>query len=199
MTGSSVLPVTIHQGKMYFLFGKECEKEDSAKGFSDFGGGVESGEDIYETALREGGEELTGFLGNNEDIRKYIDTHGGVYKINHRSKYYVHIFYLPYSSELPKYYNINHRFLYDHMDNDYLYKTKLFEKSEIHWFSIDEMKQRISEFRPFYQKIVRQILSNVPSIRRFLKKSMNLRETKRKTTKNRRTNNRRTYRDTYQK
>ena len=85
------------------------------------------------------------------------------------------------------------------MDNDYLYKTKLFEKSEIHWFSIDEMKQRISEFRPFYQKIVRQILSNVPSIRRFLKKSMNLRETKRKTTKNRRTNNRRTYRDTYQK
>lgn len=194
MTGSSVLPVTIHQGKMYFLFGKECEKEDSAKGFSDFGGGVEPGEDIYETALREGGEELTGFLGNQEDIRKYIDTHGGVYKIN-CSKYHIHIFYLPYSSELPKYYNINHTFLYEHMDNDYLYKTKLFEKSEIHWFSIDEMKQRISEFRPFYQKMVRQILSNVPSIRRFLKKSM--RETKRKSNKIRRTNKRHTYRKTY--
>jgi 8-oxo-dGTP pyrophosphatase MutT (NUDIX family) len=184
MTGSSILPVTIHQGKIYFLFGKECEKEDSAKGFSDFGGGIESGEDIYEAALREGAEELTGFLGNSENIRKHINTHGGVYKINHHSKYYVHLFYLPYNPDLPKYYNINHQFLYDRMDNDYLYKTKLFEKSEIHWFSITETKQRISEFRNFYQKIVHQILSNIPSINRFLKKCMNsiecLRDTKKK-------------------
>ena len=72
MTGSSVLPATIHKGKIYFLFGKECEKENSAKGFSDFGGGVEKGEDIYNTAMREGGEELTGFLGDEKDIRKHI-------------------------------------------------------------------------------------------------------------------------------
>ena len=36
MTGSSILPVTIHNGNLYFLFGKENEKEQSAKGFSDF-------------------------------------------------------------------------------------------------------------------------------------------------------------------
>ena len=38
MTASSLLPVTIYKGKLYFLFGKENELEDSAKVFSDFGG-----------------------------------------------------------------------------------------------------------------------------------------------------------------
>jgi hypothetical protein len=52
MTGSSVLPVTFHKGKLFFLFGKENPLEDSAKGYSDFGGGVESGESIFETAMR---------------------------------------------------------------------------------------------------------------------------------------------------
>ena len=176
MTGSSVLPVTIHKGKLLFLFGKECEMEKTAKGFSDFGGGVEPGENIYESALREGAEELTGFLGNSEDIRKHIDTHGGVYKINN-----IHIFFLPYNADLPKYYNISHQFLYDKMDNNYLSKTKLFEKSEIKWFSIDETKKRISEFRPFYQKMVTRILSEVPLIRRFIKKCM---KTRNRTNKN---------------
>ena len=46
MTGSSILPVSIHNEKIYFLFGKETELEQSAKGFSDFGGGIEKGEGI---------------------------------------------------------------------------------------------------------------------------------------------------------
>ena len=50
MTGSSVLPITIHNGKLYFLFGKENELEKSAKGFSDFGGGVEQNEDVHKAA-----------------------------------------------------------------------------------------------------------------------------------------------------
>ena len=46
MTGSSILPVSYYKGQLYFLFGKENPKEDSARGFSDFGGGVEDGESI---------------------------------------------------------------------------------------------------------------------------------------------------------
>ena len=72
MTGSSVLPVSLHEGKLYFLFGKENDKEDSAKGFSDFGGGIEKGESKMETAIREGAEEITGFLGNPEQLKKLI-------------------------------------------------------------------------------------------------------------------------------
>ena len=37
--GAGILPTTIHKGKLYFLFGKEGKHEDSAPGFSDFGGG----------------------------------------------------------------------------------------------------------------------------------------------------------------
>ena len=33
MTAGSVLPVTIHKGQLLFLFGKENDMEDSAKGF----------------------------------------------------------------------------------------------------------------------------------------------------------------------
>jgi hypothetical protein len=47
MTGSSLLPATIYKNKVYFLFGKENELEESAKGFSDFGGGQEKGDYYY--------------------------------------------------------------------------------------------------------------------------------------------------------
>ena len=46
MVASAFLPVAIHKGKLIFLFGKEAH-DDSAPGFSDFGGGVKEGEDIY--------------------------------------------------------------------------------------------------------------------------------------------------------
>jgi len=46
MVGSSILPVAIHNRNLYFLFGKENLLEYSAKGFSDFGGGNETGESL---------------------------------------------------------------------------------------------------------------------------------------------------------
>jgi 8-oxo-dGTP pyrophosphatase MutT (NUDIX family) len=169
MTGSSVLPVTIHKNKLYFLFGKENPKEDSAKGFSDFGGGVEKGESIFETALREGGEELTGFLGDGSALKKHLKTHGGYYKLSHND-YFVHLFHLPYDENLPKYYNYNHRFLWDRMDRNLLNKTKLFEKIEIQWFSVADIKKKIKSFRGFYQDIIKHILTHEKEIKRFLKK-----------------------------
>ena len=39
--GAGILPTTIHNNKLYFLFGKENPLEDSSKGWSDFGGGIE--------------------------------------------------------------------------------------------------------------------------------------------------------------
>ena len=171
MTGSSILPVSIHNGKIYFLFGKETELEQSAKGFSDFGGGIEKGEGIYDTAMREGAEELTGFLGNSDEIRTYIKTHGGIYPINHKNEYYTHIFVMEYDENLPKYYNQNHHFLWEKMDKQELRKTKLFEKIEIKWFSMQEMKTKIKEFRPFYQDIVKRILREIPNIRKFITKT----------------------------
>jgi len=183
MTGSSILPVTIHNGQLYFLFGKESTKEDSAKGFSDFGGGMEKGESPFDTAMREGAEELTGFLGDSNTIQKYVHSHGGVYHMNHKDKYHVHIFYLEYDENLPKYYNMNHRFLWEKMNTDYLAKTKLFEKIEIKWFSLKEMKERRNEFREFYREILDSFLDDVSNINSFIKKNKGKKNKKRITKK----------------
>lgn len=185
MTGSSVLPVTFHKGKLYFLFGKENPLEDSAKGYSDFGGGVESGESIFETAMREGGEELTGFLGDGSILKKHIKKHGGYYKIVHND-YHIHLFHYPYDERLPIYYNQNHQFLWHRMDKQLLNKTKLFEKIHIDWFDIKSMKKRIREFRPFYQDIVRTIIRHESKIKKFLKncqKTRKIKKTKNSTRK----------------
>lgn len=172
MTGSSVLPVTIHKGQLYFLFGKENPLEDSAKGFSDFGGGVEKGERILDTAMREGGEELTGFLGDGKQLQKHIKQHGGMLKLSEEN-YHMHLFYLPYDPNLPKYYNANHEFLWKRMNTQLLSKTKLFEKIEIQWFSTTMMKTRIKEFRSFYQTNVRNLLKQESKIKRFVRRCMN--------------------------
>jgi len=167
MVAGSILPVAIHNNKLFFLFGKENSMEDSAKGWSDFGGGVEHGETTFQTALREGSEEMTGFLGNSNEIKDLIKKNGGFYEIIHNT-YHVHIFLIDYDENLPKYYNQNHRFLWDKMDNIILNKSKLFEKIEIDWFSIQDMKKRIKEFRNFYQDIVDLFLSKKENIYRFL-------------------------------
>ena len=69
--GSGVLPTTIHNNTLYFLFGKENKFADTP-GWSDFGGGTEQGESFLETASREASEESTGFLGSKKEIKKQL-------------------------------------------------------------------------------------------------------------------------------
>ena len=69
--GAGILPTTIYNGKLYFLFGKENKYADSP-GWSDFGGGTDNNETFRETALREGSEELIGFLGDKHEIKKLL-------------------------------------------------------------------------------------------------------------------------------
>lgn len=74
MVAGSILPVSIRDdGEVVYLFGEENPLEDSARGWSDFGGGCEDCSDrdtvagrkrkVLDTAAREGVEETTGFLG----------------------------------------------------------------------------------------------------------------------------------------
>jgi len=164
MVAGSILPVALYKGKLHFLFGKENPMEDSAKGFSDFGGGVNAGETPLNAAMREGSEELSGFLGDKEQLEELITKNGGILHTLTEKSYTVHIFLIDYDANLPKYYNLNHRFLWDNMDNNYLNDSKLFEKIEIQWFTPEMMKQRRNEFRKFYQEIVNLIIKDVPDI-----------------------------------
>jgi 8-oxo-dGTP pyrophosphatase MutT (NUDIX family) len=187
MVAGSILPVAIQNRKLYFLFGKENALEDSNKGWSDFGGGVESGESPYDTALREGGEELTGFLGDNKDIQNLLKKSGKIYSLEHNG-YHVHMFLMEYDDNLPKYYNNNHSFLWKRMDKHLLNKTKLFEKIEIGWFSAEQMKLRRNEFRNFYREIVDKIINEMPYI--FTIMSKNKKRLTRRRNKNIRSHNR---------
>jgi 8-oxo-dGTP pyrophosphatase MutT (NUDIX family) len=166
MVAGSILPVALHNNKLYFLFGKENEFADTP-GFSDFGGGVDNNETPYKTALREGGEELTGFLGDAAQLEALIHKNGGTYNIT-SGTYHMHIFFLNYDENLPKYYNQNHAFLWNRMNKRQLESTKLFEKEEIRWFSLADMKKHREEFREFYRDIVDILIKESRKIHQFI-------------------------------
>lgn len=172
--GGSILPVTLHNGKIYFLFGKERDIDENP-GWSDFGGGTDKGETYIQTAIREGGEELTGFLGSDSDVKKMLNKYG-TYNIDYKSEgygtYRCHIFPMQYDHLLPHYYNNNQKFLQKRLDKKIIRDTKIFEKTQIKWFSFDEIKTKHNEFRSFYKNIVHLILGNKSAIEGFVRSSL---------------------------
>lgn len=192
MVGSSILPIAIHKNKLWFLFGKETTL-DTTPGWSDFGGGMEPSETPLETALREGGEELTGFLGDASQLKSYIKLNKNkIYHIDHHfpntnNHYHVHVIQIPYDENLPIYYNQNHEFLWKRMNKNLLKRTCLFEKINIKWFSSKDALKSRNQFRLFYRDILDNILRQTNDIKKFFTKN---KKTNRNYKKNR--NNRKT-------
>ena len=173
--GGGILPTTIHNGKLYFLFGKEGKYEDSASGFSDFGGGDESNESHLKTAAREASEELTGFLGPHTEISKMLNK-CGTYNLDLKSDgfntYRTHIFPFEYDEHLPHYFNNNSQYIQNKLSPKIFKTTTIFEKVEIKWVCVDELKKMRPEFRKHYQLIIDMILNQKESIKIFIKKGM---------------------------
>jgi hypothetical protein len=175
--GAGILPTTIYNNKIHFLFGKENKFEDSAAGFSDFGGGTDNSESFFETAIREGGEELTGFLGTDNDLKKMLKKYG-TYNIDYKDKnskfstYRMHIFPMKYDELLPLYYNNNQRFLQKRLDPKIIKKSKIFEKEEIKWVCIDDIKKMRPKFRSYFQNIIDIIISEKKEIQQFIFKNL---------------------------
>lgn len=173
--GAGILPATIHNGKLCFLFGKENKYEDSARGFSDFGGGTDNKETFYQTALREGVEESTGFLGSEKDINKMLKKYGTYnidYDSNSHSTYRMHIFPMEYNPWLTHYYNNNQRFLQKRLDGKIIKNSKIFEKEEIKWICIDQLKKNKKQFRHYFQNIIDKMVEQQKEIDRFVRKSL---------------------------
>ena len=170
--GGSILPATIHNNKIYLLFGKERDIDENP-GWSDFGGGTEKGETFIETACREGSEELTGFLGDTSDIKKLLrqyGTHNIDYKSQGHTTYRCHIFPMEYDDLLPHYYNNNQLFLQKHLDAKIIKNTKIFEKTQIKWFTFDDIIKHKKQFRSFYKKIAKMLIDNRTEIESYVKK-----------------------------
>ena len=156
------------------MFGKERDI-DETPGWSDFGGGTEGSESFITTAIREGSEELTGFLGSTQEVKRLL-TKYGTYNIdfnsNGHSTYRVHIFPMKYDEMLVYYYNNNQRFLQKNLDQSMIRDLKIFEKTEIRWFSFSDMIKMKPKFRSFYQNIISLILDNKQPIQIFVKSKL---------------------------
>lgn len=175
MGGAGILPVAIHKSKLYFLFGKENKYEKSAPGFSDFGGGTEKGETQLDTAIREGHEELSGFL-SKEYIQKVIDKKG-LFQIDNK-KYRTFILPIKYDESLVKYFNNNASLIHSKLHKHVFHKYRIFEKQEIKWIPVDELLNMKSEFRNFYSHILSRLVSKQHEIISFIKNSKKHSKTK---------------------
>ena len=78
------------------------------------------------------------------------------------------MFLLDYDENLPTLYNNNHHFLWNRMNKKTLNDTCLFEKIEIKWFSVADMKSKRKLFRPFYRDIVDMLLADITNIKAFI-------------------------------
>ena len=170
--GGGILPTAIYNNELYFLFGKENKYEDTAAGFADFGGGTDKKESFLETAIREGTEELTGFLGSMKDLRRMLKK-AGTYTIDYKAEgytpYRTHLFPMKYDEALPFYYNNNQRFLQKRLDPEVIKKSKIFEKEEIRWVSVNDLNKMRAKFRFFFLPIIDQIYSEREKISIFIK------------------------------
>jgi hypothetical protein len=80
---------------------------------------------------------------------------------------------MQYDEQLPFYYNNNQRFLQIKLDPKIIEKSKIFEKAEIRWFSIDEIKKHKIPFRSYYKNIADLIIKNELAIDKFVRSKLN--------------------------
>lgn len=155
--GAGILPMAFNGVCVVFLLGKEQNNE-----WSDFGGtSLNDREPTFNTALREGYEELSGLLGSQDELKKQIiNNYVGPYVgCSNSKKYTTYIFKIDYDETLVKHFNRNYNFVKNTTpfiisDNN----NGLYEKKEIAWFTKEEIYKL--KLRPFYKKIIYRIIND---------------------------------------
>jgi hypothetical protein len=154
---AGILPYTQHDdGTFYFLFGRERMTHNSGYSdrglWSDFGGSRNKGETLKNCAIREGSEELCGFL-SNSFIRENIS---GQHSIKTYATFFVRLDYKKHHT-LPEYLNAHYEFMSRSSKVKPLIKDPnngLYEKDKFAWFSLKDMREKREQFRPFYRAIL---------------------------------------------
>lgn len=174
MGGGGVIPVAMHNGDLYFLFGQENDViKDASKNqdWGDFGGSAKPGESEMDTCVREGAEELNGFYGNKHDFRKLLKKNQ-VLKLTYDTRV-TYLMRVDYDERLPLYFNNNYRFIKEtanlrsiaaHPENGY------FEKSHVRWFTLADLKRERGAFREYFRNFLDMIEYRAPEIRRLMEK-----------------------------
>jgi len=133
--GAGVLPVALYRGTLYILLGQER----SNKLWCDFGGSPHKGEKPLQTAIREGSEELNGFLGEEKEFGTTVNGNM-IISISYET-YTSYIFRTTYDKKLPTYFSNVNSFAEDHLqDKIKIHDNGLFEKTQIKWFPLSNFK-----------------------------------------------------------
>jgi 8-oxo-dGTP pyrophosphatase MutT (NUDIX family) len=168
MVGAGLLPVALHNGCVYLLFGRENELNDTP-GWADFGGGTKPNETIIDAAAREGSEELNGLLGSQSQM-KHIAIKKKVAELKYDT-YTTIVFKTHYDERLEEYYRNNYKFFEKYIPSAKKNPSNgLLEKAEIKWFTFAELRKNKSSFRKFYQHMVDVVLAHEDLITKTLMK-----------------------------
>jgi 8-oxo-dGTP pyrophosphatase MutT (NUDIX family) len=163
--GAGVLPVTLYKGALFLLLGQERNNNL----WGDFGGKAHKGERPFETAIREGIEELNGFLGDENEFEALV-TSNMIISISY-DKYTSYIFKTNYDKKLPYYFSNVNKFAEQHLkDKIDINDNGLFEKKQIQWYPLSKLKEDKPHiaFREFYKPLINSIVKNERFIINFL-------------------------------
>jgi len=163
--GAGVLPVTLYKGALFLLLGQERKNNL----WGDFGGKAHRGERPFKTAIREGTEELNGFLGDENEFEALV-TSNMIISISY-DKYTSYIFKTNYDKKLPYYFSNVNKFAELHLKNIIdIEHNGLFEKKQIQWYPLSKLKEDRSQvaFREFYKPLINSIIKNERFIISFL-------------------------------
>ena len=163
--GAGVLPVALYKGTLFLLLGQERHNNL----WCDFGGGQHKGEKPYKTAIREGTEELNGFLGDENDFETTV-SNNFILSISF-DKYTSYIFRTNYDKKLPQYFtNVNNFAEFHLKDKIEIKDNGLFEKKQIQWFPVSKFKEDRSRamFREHYKPLLDSVLKNEKFIIKYI-------------------------------
>lgn len=152
--GAGILPVTILKGSILFLLGRE---QNNKNYWCDFGGMSLADESIFDTAIREGYEELDGILGNKYQLEKMVTNN--LVTLCSTNRYTTFLFYVKPQvlCSVPYFFNNHRKFLEDELVVNYK-KEGLFEKNKIKLFSKKDLLVDYEYIRPFYRNIAEQLI-----------------------------------------
>lgn len=152
--GAGILPLSYHNNELYLLFSKEYRNYKGKPDWRDFGGTPEKNETILQTAIREGWEESSGFLGSKSNIEKLIRKNL-VTKVNN-NKYTVYVVLIEYDEKLPVKFKKHFTDMYK-KDKSKICKNGFYEKSELRWIKVKNIYKHMDMFTSWYKPIVKKI------------------------------------------
>ena len=155
--GAGILPITLVKNSIFILLGQE--RYDNK--WSDFGGSHHPKERIFDTAIREGMEELNGILGTKEKLKKKVENNLILRVSNDNDAYTSYVFNLTYDENLVEYFDNINKFAEQNLNNIILKNNGLYEKKAIKWYNINDFKnpKKLKMLRPHYQCIIKTLSS----------------------------------------